>query len=198
LARIQLQQYCADHGHWYVPHELRGTLLNLHPAFEGHEQAEPLFNEVMAALKASYFDQHKSTVEGLPKKFIPSRPKSELLWQQFEMPLISAGTFQRSETIYDLFDEADELRRSAAPFRAACAEADLSEEEGRPDKAASFTANWPTFSRMWASPTTLRALTGRCRCPYRGKSGSAVRSQKAVGPGTLISSVTSTAAGYCL
>ena len=51
------------------------------------------------------------------------------------MPLISAGTFQKSETIYELFDKADELRRSAAPFRAACAEADLAEDEGRPDKA---------------------------------------------------------------
>lgn len=129
-------QYCADHGYWYIPHELRGTLLNFHAAFEGHEQSEPLVNKVVAALKDVYFDQHKAALAGVPKKFIPRRPKSELLWQRFEMPLISAGTFQRSETIYDLFDKADELRRSAAPFRAACAEADLSEDEGRPDKAA--------------------------------------------------------------
>ena len=129
-------QYCADHGYWYVPHELRGTLLNLQAAFEGHEQSEPLVNKVVTALKDRYFDEHKAAAEGVPKKFIPRRPQSEMLWQQFEMPLISAGTFQKSETIYELFDKADELRRSAAPFRAACAEADLSEAQGRPDKAA--------------------------------------------------------------
>jgi len=129
-------QYCADHGYWYIPHELRGPLLNLHAAFEGYEQAEPLVKKVVGAFKENYFEGHKATLEGLPKTFIPQRPKSELLWQQFKMPLISAGTFQKSETIYELFDKPHELRQSAAPFRAACAEADLAEAEGRPEKAA--------------------------------------------------------------
>jgi hypothetical protein len=128
-------QYCADHGYWYVPHELRGPLLNLHAAFNGHEQSEPLVKKVVEAFEQNYFDQHKAALAGLPKKFIPQRPKSELLWQEFKMPLISAGAFQKSETIYELFDKADELRRSAAAFRAACSEADLAEAEGRPDKA---------------------------------------------------------------
>jgi hypothetical protein len=128
-------QYCADHGYWYVPHELRGQLFNLHAAFDGYEQSEPLVKKVVATFKEHYFDQHKADLEGRPKKFVPRRPKSELLWQQFKMPLISGAAFQKSETIYNLFDKADELRRSAAPFRAACAQADLAEVEGRPDKA---------------------------------------------------------------
>jgi hypothetical protein len=131
-------QYCAEHGYWYIPHELRGTLLDFHAAFTGHPVSEPLVNKVVDTMKKLYFDQTRAALEGVPQKFIPRRPKSELLWRQFEMPLISAGVFQRSETLYNLFDEADELRRSAAPFRAACAEADLSEHEGRPDKAAEF------------------------------------------------------------
>jgi hypothetical protein len=109
--------------------------LNLHAAFEGYEQSDPLVKKVVAAFKEHYFDQHRATIDGISAKFIPRRPKSELLWQQFQMPLISAAAFQRSETVYELFDKAYKLRQNAAPFRAACAEADLAEQEERPDKA---------------------------------------------------------------
>jgi hypothetical protein len=131
----QYSQYCASNGLWYVPHELRGRFLDAQALLAGHPHPEPSVDRVFAALREYYARRHKAVKLGISQSLLPRRPRSELLWQQLKVPLVSSRVFQMSADLYGIFDNAFQLRKRAAKFRKECAHVDMLEGENKLEKA---------------------------------------------------------------
>lgn len=133
----QYSEFCARNECWYVPHELRGRFLDFHATMLGRQHQDPMVERIMTAIRERFLERKNnlSAADAIPPGLFPQRPESELLWQQFKMPLVSARVFQRSDTLYHIFERASALRQAAAPFRKLCAEIDLKEKSDRLDQA---------------------------------------------------------------
>jgi len=134
----QYSAFCAEKGYWYVPHELRGRFIDAHATLLGQHHLDPVAERIMAGIREHYLERKNRPADDIkiPAGLFPKRPQSELLWQQFKMPLVSARVFQQSNTLYGIFEEAGKLRQSAAGFRKACAAIDLIEKSDRLEQAS--------------------------------------------------------------
>jgi len=142
-------KFCAENAMWYVPHELRGLILDFHARLRGSEHQEPLINRALTTIKELYVKHEQKTARGVGKNLFPRRPESELLWTQLKMPLLAGRILQSSETLYEVFDRARDAREKYAPFRDACSDADLYEQAGNPEKAVKlYTEIVRVFERL--------------------------------------------------
>lgn len=116
---VQYSEFCSQNGYSYFPHELRGSFLDIYASLSGKAHPVAYVRKIVdKARKALHEDRLKHVKD--KGDIFPVDKEALYFWRSLKMPLFSAKVFQKSKTIYDLFDVAGRMRAEAKEFREKC------------------------------------------------------------------------------
>ncbi len=125
---MQYSEFCSKNQFCYYPHEIRGSFFDAFAALKGYRHPEPYIQKVMGRLRKEVLKDRIKQIEDYPDLSLIEE-EDLALWKSFKMPLLASRAFQRCARVEELFDQAQELREKAAPFRRKCSLIDQAKEE---------------------------------------------------------------------
>jgi hypothetical protein len=120
---VNYLDFCAEHGHAFVPHELRARFQKSLAILEGFKVGSGYVHKVLTKLR----DEVKKR-ESQPLALAPFDDQSIVMWEEIGWPILSARVLQEARSIYDLFDRASILRDEMKGFRRLCHELDAHDD----------------------------------------------------------------------
>lgn len=117
---VNYLDFCAAHGHAFIPHELRARFQKSLAILEGYEADSGYVNKVLTQLRNEVRKR-----ESQPRALSPFDRRSIEMWEDIGWPLLSARVLQEARNIYDLFDKASILQEEMKGFRKFCHELDV-------------------------------------------------------------------------
>ena len=114
LVRVcQYQSFASSLGQAYVPHDFRGSIINI----LSRDRVQPAFRLAWEKLMGVMSEAIKKEYD---KELAWARPEadgSSALWERFAMPTFLAMALARTETVDDLFHHVGEIRNKAQDLR---------------------------------------------------------------------------------
>lgn len=149
---IQYSEFCSRNGYSYFPHELRGRFLDLYASMSGKKHPVAYVQKLVEKVRQSIHDDRLKHITEKADIF-PANKETLYFWKSLQMPLFSARVFQKSKTIYDLFDEAEIMRTEAKEFRKKCTLIDVALSRGEFRKVEDL---YNEFASLFDSFPTLK------------------------------------------
>lgn len=114
LVRVfQYQQFASELGQSYIPHDFRGSIINI----LARDRVQPAFRQVWERLMAVMSRAIEKEYDEKLEWTRPADDGSFALWERFEMPTFLAMALERTTQVGDLFHHVREIRNKALDLR---------------------------------------------------------------------------------